>query len=428
MRPTFGIDFGTSNSALAVNFDNQVRLLDVDPGNPISNSLKSILYFFKEEGKAKAFVGHEGVRQYIDNGAEGRYMQSVKSFLSDTSFKTTTVYGKSYTLEELIAILLKTMKTRGENIIGREVDRVILGRPVIFSTEEIRERTAQDRLIRAAQLAGFKEIHLQMEPVAAARAYEASLPDNEEQIVLVGDFGAGSSDFTVLKVGNRSRPFPPAQSILSVGGLYNGGDDFDARIMRHKVARYYGTQVQVKSMFSDNLTGLSPLVLTHLLQWHRIPWLRQPKTLENIKELKVCAGLRDKRLLENLEHLIEDNYGYLLFKAIEAAKCRLSDHEESTVSFNDYNINIEEPVQRNEFEQMIEDLVEKIGTCVDQTLADAGISPDRIDAVFLTGGTSYIPGIRAVFESRWGYEKIRTSDAFTSVAYGLGLESRLYPE
>ncbi len=426
MKPIFGIDFGTSNSALAVCVDNQVRLLDVDPGNPLSNSLKSILYFIKEDGRALSYVGHEGVRNYIDNGAEGRYMQSVKSFLSDTSFKHTAVYGKQYTLEELISLILRTMKERGERIIGKAVDRVVLGRPVIFSPEEDRERTAQDRLIRAAHLAGFKDVRLQMEPVAAARAYEAGLEPGHEQMVLVGDFGAGSSDFTVLKVGKDAGTIASEQNILSVGGLYVGGDDFDARIMRHKVAWHYGTQVQVKSMFSENLTGLSPLVLAHLLQWHRIPWLRQPKILESIKELKVCAGLKDRRLLENLEHLIEDNYGYLLFKAIESAKCRLSDHEEGAVIFKDYGIHIEEPVLRSEFEQMIGDLVEKIGACVDHTIAGAGIAPDRIDAVFLTGGTSYIPRIRKIFESRLGPEKIKTADAFSSVAYGLALEGGLW--
>ncbi len=425
MKPAFGIDFGTSNSALAVCDDKPVRLLDVDPGNPLSNSLKSILYFIKEDGQTFFYVGHEGVRNYIDNGAEGRYMQSVKSFLSDTSFKHTVVYGKRYTLEELISLILRTMKERGERILGQTVDRVILGRPVIFSEDPVRERTARDRLIRAAGLAGFKDVRLQMEPVAAARAYEAGLSPCLEQMVLVGDFGAGSSDFTVLKVGKNARGSGPERNILSVGGLYVGGDDFDARIMRHKVARYYGTQVQVKSMFSDNLTGLSPLVLAHLLQWHRIPWLRQPKILESVKELKVCAGLRDKGLLENLESLIEDNYGYLLFKAIEAAKCRLSDHEEGLVIFNDYGMHIEEPVQRNEFEQMIGDLVEKIGACVDSTIAGAGIGPDRIDAVFLTGGTSYIPRIREIFESRLGAGKIKTADAFSSVAYGLALEAGL---
>lgn len=425
MSPAFGIDFGTSNSALAASVDGQVRLLDIDPGNPLSNSLKSILYFIKEEGRHLSFAGYEGVKQYIDNGAEGRYMQSIKSFLSDTSFQKTNVYGKNYTIEELIAYLLKTMKERGEKIIGRDVDQVVLGRPVVFSTDEERENTATRRLIKAAELAGFKEICLQMEPVAAARAYEHSLSSNQEQIVLVGDFGAGSSDFTVLRVGNSSYAGDRQNDILSVGGLYIGGDNFDALIMRHKVAKHYGTDVKIKSMFSGNLTGLSPLVLSHLMQWHRIPWLRRPQTIESIKELKVCAGLRDKRLLENLERLISDNYGYLLFRAIESAKCRLSDHDDATVSFKDYGIAIEEPVTKTEFEDMIRDLAARIDACVADTLANAGIKPEQVNAVFLTGGSSYIPLIRAIFESRVGADKIKTADAFTSVAYGLGLEAGL---
>ncbi|MCG8550860.1 MAG: Hsp70 family protein [Desulfobacterales bacterium] len=425
MSPAFGIDFGTSNSALAASVDGRVELLDIDPGNPLSNSLKSILYFIKEEGQHLSFVGYEGVKQYIDNGAEGRYMQSIKSFLSDTSFQKTNVYGKNYTIEELVGHLLKTIKERGEKIIGRDVDQVVLGRPVVFSTDEERERTATRRLIKAARIAGFKEISLQMEPVAAARAYEKSLAPNQEQIVLVGDFGAGSSDFTVLKVGNLPHAGDGEKEILSVGGLYIGGDNFDARIMRHKVAKHYGTDVQVKSMFSDNLTGLSPLVMSHLMQWHRIPWLRRPQTLGSIKELKVCAGLRDKRLLENLERLINDNYGYLLFRAIESTKCRLSDHDEATVTFKDYGIVIEEPVTKTEFEDMIRDLVARIDACVADTLANAGIGPEQVNAVFLTGGSSYIPLIRAIFGARLGADKIKTADAFTSVAYGLGLEAGL---
>ncbi len=118
MSPIFGIDFGTSNSALSVCMDGEVRMLDVDPGNPISNSLKSILYFLKEDGKTQSYVGYEGVTQYIDTEAEGRYMQSVKTFLPDSGFEKTAVYGQNYTLEELISIFLKVMKEKGEALIG----------------------------------------------------------------------------------------------------------------------------------------------------------------------------------------------------------------------------------------------------------------------------------------------------------------------
>lgn len=426
MPAVFGIDFGTSNSALSVNIDNCVKLLNVDKGNPISNSLKSILYFLKNEGQTHSYIGYEGVNKYIENDADGRYMQSIKTFLPDTGFEKTSIYGKPYTLEQLISIFLKTMKERGEKLIQEEVSDLVLGRPVIFSEDKERDRTASERLIEAAKLAGFKNITFQLEPIAAALAYENSLETGEEQIVLVGDFGAGSSDFTIHKARKKKKGDPRRDhDILSVGGLYIGGDVFDSEIMREKVAVHYGKNVQAQSMFSDNYFGLSPLVIRKLMQWHLIPQLRRPRTLNNIKELKVTAKFSDKKLLENLENLIHSNYGYLLFRSIEKAKCELSGMDESRISFNDYDICIDEILSKDEFEDMINEKVKTIDTCIDSTLESAGLSSSDIDVVFLTGGSSYIPLIRHLFEKRISPDKIRSADAFTSVAYGLGLHGSL---
>ncbi|SMC89982.1 hypothetical chaperone protein [Desulfocicer vacuolatum DSM 3385] len=424
MSAIFGIDFGTSNSALSVSMNNEVKLLNVDKENPISNSLKSILYFLKEDGRANSYVGHEGVQKYIENEADGRYIQSIKTFLPNKEFDRTSIYGKQYTLEALISIFLTVMKERGEKIINQEVSDLVLGRPVIFSQDPERDQLAQDRLIRAAKLAGFKNISFQLEPIAAALAYEKTIKDGKEQLVLVGDFGGGSSDFTIHKAGNNSKS-NREKDILSVGGVYIGGDIFDSQIMREKVATYYGKNVKAKSMWSDNFFGLSPIVISKLTQWHLIPQLRLPSTLKNIKELKVNAGLKDQKLLENLENLIESNYGYLLFQSIEKSKCELSHKESSHVYFNDYEICIDELITRDEFEGFIREKVSSINTCIDSTLRDAGLTSSDIDVVFLTGGSSYIPLIRSLFDQRMGADKIRTADAFTSVAYGLGLHGSM---
>ncbi len=420
MSAIFGIDFGTSNSALSVNIDNEVKLLSVDKDNPISNSLKSILYFLKEDGDTHSYVGYEGVNKYIENDADGRYMQSIKTFLPDTAFDKTSIYGKKYTLEQLISILLKVMKERGEKIIDQEVTDLILGRPVIFSENKEKDKIAQKRLKQAAELAGFKNITFQLEPIAAALAYEKGLNKGEEQLVLVGDFGAGSSDFTIHKAQNKSKS-QREHDILSVGGVYIGGDVFDSQIMREKIAAYYGKDVQAKSMFSDNYFGLSPLVIKKLMKWHLIPQLRLPRTLNNIKELKVTADFNDKKLIENLENLIASNYGYLLFQSIEKTKCELSHNDESRIYFNDYDICIDELLTKLDFEAFIAEKVSAINTCIDATLKSANLTPKDIDVVFLTGGSSYIPLIRELFEKRIGPDKIRIADAFTSVAYGLGL-------
>lgn len=426
MSAVFGIDFGTSNSALSVNLDGKVRLLEVDHENPISNSLKSILYFLKEDGQTKSYVGYEGVKKYIENEADGRYMQSIKTFLPDTAFEKTSIYGKFYTLEELISIFLKVMKERGQKIIGQEVSDLVLGRPVIFSEDKERDAIAQERLLGAAKLAGFKNISFQLEPIAAALAYESSLDTQKEQIVLVGDFGAGSSDFTIHKACKKTgKQTQREQDILSVGGVYIGGDVFDSQIMREKVAAYYGKNVQAKSMWSDNFFGLSPIVIRKLMQWHLIPQLRLPRTIASIKELKVKASFQDKKLLGNLENLIQSNYGYLLFQSIEKTKCELSHKDESKIYFNDYDICIDEPLSRNEFEGIIKEKVTALDDCIDSTLKAANLSASDIDVVFLTGGSSYIPMIRKLFEKRMGKDKIKTADAFTSVAYGLGMQGSL---
>ena len=422
MSAIFGIDFGTSNSALSVNREGNVELLDVDRNNPISNSLKSILYFLKENGRANAYVGHEGVKKYIENEADGRYIQSIKTFLPDTEFDKTAIYGTQYTLEGLISIFLKIMKERGQALINQEVSDLVLGRPVIFSEDPQKDALAQQRLVMAAELAGFKNITFQLEPIAAALAYENTIEDGKEQLVLVGDFGGGSSDFTIHKAGKKAGSSTQREKdILSVGGVYIGGDVFDSQIMREKVAAYYGKNVQVKSIWSDNFFGLSPIVISKLTQWHLIPQLRLPTTLKNIKELKVNAGYEDQKLLDNLENLIESNYGYLLFQAIESSKCELSQGPSSRIYFNDYGICIDERLSRDEFEGFIREKVKAINACVDATLRDAQLTAKDIDVVFLTGGSSYIPLIRQLFEHRMGKDKIKTADAFTSVAYGLGL-------
>ena len=146
------------------------------------------------------------------------------------------------------------------------------------------------------------------------------------------------------------------------------------------------------------------------------------RTLDNINELKVRAGFQDKKLLQNLENLIHANYGYLLFRSIERTKCELSEKKDSRISFKEYDICIDELLSREEFESFINDKVASLNACIDSTLAKAALSCSDIDVVFLTGGSSYIPLIRNIFETRIGKDKIRSADAFTSVAYGLGLQ------
>ena len=423
MSAIFGLDFGTSNSAISANIDGEVKLINVDKNNPIQMSLKSVLYFYKEGEKRESYVGYEAVQKYIENEAEGRYMQSINSLLPDKTFQGTEIFYKDYTLEELISLILRTMKERAENQIKKEIVDVVLGRPVVFSEDKQKDNLAQKRLTDAAKLAGFKSIYFQLEPIAAAFSYEDTLSHGQEKKILVGDFGAGTSDFTVIKVKKRSKTKSDRKNdILSTNGVYIGGDIFDSEIMWEKICKYYGKDVKVKSMMSDYRFGLSSMIIGNLKRWHLIPQLKMPSKLQSIKEVKYLSSSQsDKKLIENLENLINYNYGYMLFQAIEKAKCELSNTDLSYINFNDYNILIEEKISRTEFENYIREKIEKIDNCIKSSIKLANLKYEDIDVVFLTGGSSYVPLIRKAFEKKFEKEKIIQSNAFTSVAFGLGL-------
>jgi len=422
MSTAFGLDFGTSNSSLSVNQNGSVALLDIDKSSPIRMSLKSVLYFLKEKQGLKSYIGHEAISKYIETEAAGRYMQSIKSFLPDPMFHKTVIFNKYYALEELIGFFLRMIKTRGEQLVGSEVSRVVLGRPVVFSDDAANDQLAEKRLEKAARMAGFTEILFQAEPVAAALSFENNLPAGEEKMVLVGDFGAGTSDFTILRARKTDQArFDRSADILATEGVYIGGDVFDSAIMWERVCPYYGKGVRAKSLMNDNWLSLPADIMNKLKHWNLIPLLQSKNILHSISDFKYLTNNDQKHLVENLENLIKDNYGYLLFQSVERAKCGLSSAESARIMLGNYDITIDESITRAEFEAYIAGEVAKIDECVKSVIRKAALSPRDIDAVFLTGGSSYIPRIQKVFSDQFNRAIIRQSDAFTSVAYGLGL-------
>lgn len=421
MRAVFGLDFGTTNSALAVNSANGAEVIDIDPHNPTEKTLRSVIFIDEEK---HVYAGQEAIVQYIEQGGQGRFMQSIKSFLPSALFEHTYINGKRYELEDVIAILLKTIKKRGEAFLKSEVTDVVMGRPVVFSEEAEKDRLAEQRLRRAAEIAGFKNIAFQMEPVAAALTFEKSLEKGREKIVLIGDFGGGTSDFTVIRLtGGRSGRLDRKEDILSLGGVYIAGDAFDSRLMWEKGARYFGRNVRYKSM-TGHMLEMPSTITFKLIHWHLIPQLRTNSIREALRHIKMTAD--DPVAIGNLENLIEDNNGFMLFQAMEKAKIELSSYEQSTVFFREQDLEIKEPVSRKEFEEAIHDHRARIAACIDETVRKAGLKPGDIDVVFTTGGTSHIPCIRELFVRRFGQEKMEHRDAFTSVAYGLGLSASMF--
>ena len=422
MQTVFGIDFGTTNSALSIYRNGQVEVVNIDELNGNGTLMRSVLYFNEE---SEIFAGHEAINNYVNEGAAGRFMQSIKTFLPNRSFVSTEVFGKSYGIDDLIAIILRKIKAKGEARVGCRVDNVVLGRPVLFSEDPEKDALAQSRLETAARKAGFKQIWFQFEPVAAALSFEESLPAGAEKIVFIGDFGGGTSDFTVIRVkGGAFARANRRSDVLSLGGVYTAGDKFDSQIMWDKVAKYFGRGVKYKGMGKDDLFDIPHSIIYTLCQWHRIPLLRARKIREQIRLIKNSAT--DRRAIESLEHLIGDNYGFFLFQSIEKAKCELSHRELTAIRFNERELSISEEITRHEFDAINAENFARIASCIDDVVAKSGVTHQQIDTVFLTGGTSRIPFIRELFAKRFGAEKLEDRNAFTSVVHGLGTSSPLF--
>ncbi len=420
MQIVFGIDFGTTNSALSVCRNGTVEVVAIDAG--AGELMRSVLYFNEEN---EIFAGQEAIRQYVGDGASGRFMQSIKTFLPNTSFDSTEVFGRRYAIEDLIAIILRQIKAKGEAHVGCSVDSVVLGRPVVFSPDAGKDAVAQQRLEKAARKAGFKQIWFQYEPVAAALAFEERLAAGEEKIVFIGDFGGGTSDFSVIRVkGGAFARGDRRGDVLSLGGVYIAGDKFDSQIMWDKVAHYFGRQAQYKTMGKDEWITMPKSIIHTLCQWHRIPLLRSRKTREQIRLIK--ENCNDRAAIEHLENIISDNYGFFLFQAIERAKCELSGSAQTTIDFTERELCIAEKINRAEFEAINRENFEKIAHCIDNVIAQSGLAAAQIDTVSLTGGTSRIPRIQALFAERFGRDRLEQRNAYTSVVHGLGVSVPLF--
>jgi hypothetical chaperone protein len=404
-----GLDFGTSNSAVALPSG---QVLAIDHANVEPRLFRSVL-FFPEQARSY-FAGAAAVEEYLQR-SEGRFIQSIKGWLASGSFTVTQIRGKAYKLEELVAILLRRIRELGEAAAGMPLDEVTLGRPALFAHDPEHDALAEARLLRAAELAGFTRVRLLIEPIAAALAYEAQL--TREELVLVADFGAGTSDLTIMRLGPERRAHVDRRGdVVASGGVPIGGDRFDAAIMRHKLLRAFGHGTTYEVMHKRMPVPMS--ILGRLLSWNEMSFIREPATQQLIDRMLHSSD--NVAAIEALYDLVEENLGYRLFRAIEAAKIRLSSNETTRLEFNEARIHIDEPLTRAEFERFSAPLLDELEACTTALLARAQLDADAIQSVFLTGGSSQIPAVRQLFARRFGEARLRTADAFTSVAEGLG--------
>ena len=407
-----GIDFGTTNSAVAIAEPGRpARVLPLPtPDGGTVTYWRTVLCFEPAEDGAqmRSSAGAAAIARYAESEGVARLLQSIKSHLAAASFVDTAIFGKRLKVEELIGVYLRALRAAAPVDLGR---RVVIGRPVRYwgATDDADDARAVGRMRTALGLAGFDEVTFAFEPVAAAHAYATRL--DHDELVLIADFGGGTSDFSVVEVGPRA-----GARVRATSGVAVAGDAFDARVVDHVIAPPLGKG----SRYRVEMGGEAPVpswIYNALRRWHHLSTLKSPATTRLLD--RVAAGALEPAAIARLLHVIEDDLGLPLHAAVEASKVVLSRADRAVFAFARPGVTIDDAITRAAFDGWIEDDLAAVDGAVTEALATAGVAAGDIDRVFATGGSSLVPAVRARLAARFGAERLVGGEELTSVAAGL---------
>jgi hypothetical chaperone protein len=418
-----GLDFGTTNSAIATVGGAAPVLAEFRTSNGLARTFPSVLYFERRREatltRLTSAAGHAAIERYLEAEDKGRLIQSLKAYLADRRFDGTTVFSQPYTLEQMITLIGRHL------LVDASIDpvpaRVVVGRPVRFSNadDSSDDDFAVARLKKAIAECGFDEIVFEFEPVAAAYSYEQRL--GQDELILIGDVGGGTSDFSILRVGPTARRSRRGgDDIIGTDGVAIAGDAFDKQIIRNLVAPRLGLNSEYFSP-PNKFLPVPSWPYERLERWHHLSFLNTAKNLEMLEHIRRSALIPER--LEAFVHLIKSEMGFRLHEAVRRTKFELSISAEALFEFRCEPLSINKKVTRAEFEKWIDTELQTIARCVDRLLNTTGVSADDIDRVFLTGGSSFVPAVQEIFVSRFGPAKITGGEELTSVATGLSLRA-----
>lgn len=412
-----GLDFGTSNSTVAIEGASGVELVPLEGDN---RTIPSSIFFDFSDGSA--LFGREALRAYVE-GTEGRLMRSLKSVLGSALMdETTRIKTKRFTFKDIIGLIVGRLKEAADTAAGADVTQVVMGRPVHFVDDDpAADRLAQDALEEIARAQGFRDVAFQYEPIAAALAYEQTV--REEQYALIADIGGGTSDFSVVRVSPEGRKRAErAGDVLASKGVHIGGTDVDRLFSMKAVMPSLGQGSEMRVPFGDKILPVANAFFVDLATWHRINLLYTPKVARELREMErnSLSPVKIARLAE----VIESRRGHSIALAVENAKIALSAQESALIDLTEIEPDFLIAATDKLLHEAIVDQLGALSRTLRETLKASGLPGQRIDAVFLTGGSTAIPAVRAAVTAQTPAAKIVEGDLFGAVGLGLGLDAR----
>ncbi|ODT17034.1 MAG: hypothetical protein ABS35_26750, partial [Kaistia sp. SCN 65-12] len=380
-----GLDFGTSNSAIGVARDKTAALVPVEADSTLMPSA----VFFDYETKGRMLFGEEAISAYVGQ-TEGRLMRALKSILGSPLIEEETLLaGRKVPLKQVVEIFVRHLKQKAEAFAGQEITTVVHGRPVRFvDDDDAADARAQGVLEGIAKQVGFRDVTFVYEPIAAAHYYEQTV--QKEELALIADIGGGTSDFSVIRVGPQHRErVDRTGDVLATAGIRVGGTDFDTALNLAAVMPLLGlgTQLVKKNLPMPNA------IYHELAAW---PTINFAYTYKNERELSELVSLaREPEKVERLLTVVRERLGHRVAFAVEDAKISLSAEECADVSLTFLEAGLSVAATRAELDRAIETRTERLYGSASECIAAAGVKPAAIDTIFLTGGSSRVPAVRA---------------------------------
>jgi hypothetical chaperone protein len=401
-----------------------VQLATFQDNRQITTTFRSVLYFSHpdadDDGDPLVVAGPQAIRSYLRADPKGRFMQSIKSFLASRLFERTQVFTRMYTLEDLIAIIVRALRTAAEEQFGDLGSAVVVGRPVHFAgvQQPEDEALALQRLRTALHASGFEQITFEFEPVAAAYAYGSQL--DREEVVLIADCGGGTSDLSLLRITPSVHAGTPgACHVLGTDGVAIGGDIFDSMLVRHLVAPQLGWGMSYRAF--DKLLPVPNWLYSQLERWDHLWFLNTRSTLDLLHTIR--RGAAEPAKIDQFIHVITHELGYALSQAVEAAKFALTAHPAGHLVFREPPVALRQNVTRPTFETWLQPSLQAIEACIDRLLEQCQVDATAVDCIFLTGGSSFVPAIRHLFARKFDAARLRSGAELTSVVRGLALRA-----
>ncbi|MEH6675959.1 Hsp70 family protein [Phenylobacterium sp.] len=415
---TLGVDFGTTNTVVALALPGEpARLVRFPAPEGELFAFRSALAFHappEHPTERTVEAGPWAIEAYVEDPLETRFIQSFKTFAASANFTETQILGRRYAFEDLLSAFLLKLRDHAGAALNDLPGRVIVGRPVTFAGAAPKAELALARYETAFSRLGFSEILYVYEPVGAAFFFARTL--KADATVLVGDFGGGTSDFSIIRFRRDDAGAFRAEP-LGRSGVGVAGDAFDYRIIDNLVSPALGKGSSYKTF--GKVLPIPNRYYSAFARWDQLALLRASRDMREIRSLEREAVEPEK--IAALVEILDDNHAYPLYRAVSRLKETLSAKDEATFAFEAGAVSITRDVARSEFESWIAPELAQIEGAVDAALADAGLAADQIDRVFLTGGSSLTPAVRAIFARRFAADRIETGGELESIASGLAL-------